>query len=369
MEKIIFYSDASNVGGHELMAVQMYRAIKDRFDVTFIISASNSRFQEILTDAGCKFLTVDYCSHRLDILKSFFNTSDVAKLSELIRSMSPDLVVCLQGNIEISFAGIKAAKKAGIAVWSYIPLCQPLKRVSSNRLTGVVKDQLRKVLYSKPDGFVTISDTQADYLKLSGSKKRVIVLRNYIDTSRLVKKDLLAAKTALGLNPARKVVGYVGRLEAHHKGLDRYIEFLTKSSRNYPDITFLFIGDGPLKNQIKKLAADNDNILLHDWTQDLSAVYSAIDVLIMPSRFEGVSLTMLEGAYFGLPIIANSIPEFKEFIPESNLFEIQKDSEFSRILNKCVAGDLSTIEFDPAYSDFDKFRTNAIRTFETILSK
>ncbi|MDE6485824.1 MAG: glycosyltransferase [Duncaniella sp.] len=367
MKRILFYSDTLNVGGHELMALQIYRAIKERYNVIFIVSKKNRHFQEILKSDGCNFYTINHCSNRGEIIRSLVYTD--RKLIALIREISPDLVISLQGNIEISFGVIKAAKSLGIPVWSYIPLCQPLSKVSSNKLIGRVKDGIRKRLYAGPDGFITISSTQASYLKQYGIREdRVIILQNHIDVSNLIKNDKQESRRNLGLTQNSKLIGYIGRFEPWHKGLDKFIEFLEGHAGEYPEFTFVFVGDGPLKQRIDQLAKAHGNIKIINWLSDLSEVYSSLDFLIMPSRYEGVSLTMLEGAFFGIPVIANKIPEFQEYIPETNLFDINKSSEFSEILKKCAENDVSPIQFDNRYADFNEFRRSSINTFEKILA-
>ena len=197
MKRILFYSDTQNVGGHELMAVQIYRAVRSHYNVTFVVAKKNKHFQDILKSEECNYFTFDHCSDRLEIVRGVIHTDK--KLAALIKEIAPDLVISLQGNIEISFSAVNAAKSADIPVWSYIPLCQPLSKVSANKLIGFIKDSIRKRLYAQPDGFITISATQASYLKQYGiSDDRVLILQNYIDVCKFLNKEKQLSRRAPG---------------------------------------------------------------------------------------------------------------------------------------------------------------------------
>ena len=56
------------------------------------------------------------------------------------------------------------------------------------------------------------------------------------------------------------------------------------------------------------------------WADDLSAVYAAIDVLLIPSRFEGVPLVMLEAMHLRCPVIASAVDGMADTLPEHWLF-------------------------------------------------
>ena len=56
------------------------------------------------------------------------------------------------------------------------------------------------------------------------------------------------------------------------------------------------------------------------WTDGVSDVYSAIDVLVLPSRLEGVHLVMLEAMSVGVPVVGSARDGMKEFLPSAWLF-------------------------------------------------
>jgi glycosyltransferase involved in cell wall biosynthesis len=88
---------------------------------------------------------------------------------------------------------------------------------------------------------------------------------------------------------------------------------------------FLVIGDGPDKHSLEVMIKDlglGHKVRLLPWQDNLSLVYSAIDMLLLPSRFEGVPVTMLEAMYCRLPIVSSNIPPITEFLPKEWLFPV-----------------------------------------------
>ncbi len=71
-----------------------------------------------------------------------------------------------------------------------------------------------------------------------------------------------------------------------------------------------FFGSGPLENQLKEQATGNANaelIFFHGAIIDREKIYSSIDVLVVSSESEGLSLVILEAMARGIPVIATAV--------------------------------------------------------------
>ena len=366
LKKILFYSNSSIVGGHELMCIEIVKQLQKRYTIFFLISKHNIELQKILRDMGIDPYLSDYKANNFQILRNYISLFHFFEIRSYLKKIKPDLVFLIQGNIELSLNAAIYARFAKIPCISYIPLSQSLRKVSSNKVIGVIKDFFRSILYSIPDKYITISETQKKYLEAQCNKK-VYILHNYINCNNLQILDKNKSKTKINLSNSL-IVGYIGRFEYWHKGLDKYIDFLNSYAKDYIKVTFLFIGDGPAKDDLMKLQLRNTNVKVISWTNELSTYYSAMDCLIMPSRFEGVSLTMLEGMHYNLPIIANDIPEFREFINDNNLFNICVEKEWETIINKVLNNQLTPSTALIKYESYDIFTNNIDKIMSSILS-
>lgn len=103
---------------------------------------------------------------------------------------------------------------------------------------------------------------------------------------------------------------FLGRMDVKHKGLDLLIPAFAKLHREYPDTHLVLAGpdeeDG--KNAVIDMAKQYgviDSITLPGLISGevkLAALRDA-DVFVLPSRFEGLSIALLEALYMGLPML------------------------------------------------------------------
>lgn len=109
-----------------------------------------------------------------------------------------------------------------------------------------------------------------------------------------------------------KQVIFVGRL-SKEKGINSMI----KLSQIIPkDIHLIFVGSGPLENEIKNITAKNSNIHFMGYLpkeQVIPLIRGSL-ALIQPSLVEGISSTLLEAMACQIPIIASNVGGNKELI-------------------------------------------------------
>ncbi len=105
---------------------------------------------------------------------------------------------------------------------------------------------------------------------------------------------------------ARVLVGGVGRLH-EQKGFDVLVRALALLPH---DVHVVLVGDGPEAGALRALARDlgvADRLTLTGWVERPSSWYAALDVLAMPSRFEGLPLVLLEALHVGVPVVATPV--------------------------------------------------------------
>ena len=68
----------------------------------------------------------------------------------------------------------------------------------------------------------------------------------------------------------------------------------------------LLCGDGALRNELEKECENyniTDKVVFLGVRKDVNNILQAIDIFAFPSKYEGVSLTLIEAQLSGLPII------------------------------------------------------------------
>lgn len=106
------------------------------------------------------------------------------------------------------------------------------------------------------------------------------------------------------------VVGMVGRL-GYQKNHDYAIDIISSLKKYIPKVKLVICGDGELKaeliQKINEKKVQNETLLTGQ-VDNVDEFYSAFDVLIMPSRFEGLPVSIVEAQCNGLPcVLSNKI--------------------------------------------------------------
>ena len=153
---------------------------------------------------------------------------------------------------------------------------------------------------------------------------------------------------------------YVGRL-SREKGVDLLIECLSDLNVERQRYSLVIVGEGPEKARLELLAAQlkvNDCV---SFAGNLNGVnlmthYNTADMLVLPSRTEGVPKVLIEGMCFGLPIVCTGVGGIPYIaIHESNALVVPPESV------DCLSEAISRIVEDSALRA--KISAEAMRGF------
>ena len=146
----------------------------------------------------------------------------------------------------------------------------------------------------------------------------VTLVPNAIDLRRfspaVARRD--QARVELGLPASARVVAGVGRLNPQ-KNFSLFLDIAAQLAPRFSDLHFLLAGDGPEEKMLREKAAAlgiADRVTFSGYVADTRLVYLAADVLLMPSRYEGLPMTLLEAMAMGLPVVASQLDGIAEVI-------------------------------------------------------
>jgi len=169
---------------------------------------------------------------------------------------------------------------------------------------------------------VAVSASCREFLirRESISPQDVTLVPNAIDLTRFSPSDSgkSEARAHLGLVDTKKIVAGVGRLNPQ-KNFSLFLEIAAHLLSRFPDIHFLLAGDGPedrmLRDKARELGIGHCVTFL-GYVADSRQVYQAADVLLMPSCYEGLPMTLLESMAMGLPVVASKLDGIAEVIED-----------------------------------------------------
>jgi glycosyltransferase involved in cell wall biosynthesis len=227
-----------------------------------------------------------------------------------LRRLKPDAAFGLQplSNLLVAFAGALAGVKDRVAT-HHLPYDQfnPVL-MKFDRLAG------RLGLYQH---IVACGQSVADTYRHNGDTymKRLTVIPNGHRKPVLI--DRAKARAEFGLPPKGVVLGQIGRLY-HQKNQTFSIGLL----RGLPEASLLMIGNGPDEALVKSAIESGGlgkraHLLRHIAHDRVGEFYSAIDIALFPSSFEGLSLAAIEAIHAGVPPLCSDIPSFREMFHAS----------------------------------------------------
>ena len=98
----------------------------------------------------------------------------------------------------------------------------------------------------------------------------------------------------------QKVVGMVGILNTFKNQ-----KFLNEIAKDLPQVTFLFVGEGPDRLMLEEQSKELENVIFTGRRNDVHKFYSAFDVFAFPSLYEGFPMVLVEAQCSGVNIIMN----------------------------------------------------------------
>lgn len=376
--KVLFYNDSSVFGGHEVMALQYVKslAVRGNDEVIFVCFEGNKTLiqdlQTMCLEKSFQIVTQGVTSRSFQGLRTLLSPGPIYKLLRLFRSLKPDLIVIVQGNIEVCTAGMVASKLGGFRTISYIPLAHSMRRFGAK--LGFIRDLIYKFYYQLPDCFIAISGDQKQKIVAQGiTSERITVIHNFLVYTPVCLPNKIEARNQLGIPQNVKVIGLIGRVDFHQKRQDFLVKSVAAQRHRIKQTRFLIVGSGPDELRLRELILYHglEDVCQHiPWEFDMNSVYAALDAVVMPSAFEGVPLVMLESIQHGLPVFASNVDGMAEFLPPEWLFEPDDCHKMIDIIGSIKQAEIQ----DKVVSTQKKFtqlfnRNNSINSFEYVCNK
>jgi L-malate glycosyltransferase len=189
------------------------------------------------------------------------------------------------------------------------------------QLKARVYDTLDRVtLQCLADLVIAVSQRMTETLWESGYHPRMVTcIRNGLDLQHVTtKRPPQDVRRELGVEPRALLIGTVGRLSAI-KGQVHLLRAARRVLPSQPWARFLFVGDGPLRNELLITAAELQlaaSCIFPGARGDVYDVMSAMDIFALPSLNEGIPMSLLEAMALGRPVVASAVGGIPEVIQD-----------------------------------------------------
>lgn len=334
IRKTVFLFPSNIIGGHELMAIEIIKDIIDRGgNVTICYNRNVDCLENVFTKLNLDIIDIPFSTKKLEIFHAYFNIFLLNKAIQFFKKIDGkfDEIILVQGDIELGSIYAHAASIINFKITSYIPYTHTAK--TRNKILSSLRDFLGTPAYKWCDNFITIYNKAALDIVKYNSNANVSIIRNKVRNLDFFK---LKIKNYERDNTKYKIF-VIGRVYFSHKGHDRLLEVINSLDDNLiKKIELNIIGDGPdlevfkiRVSEIKKL-----NIQYWGWmSEPWEEAYKA-DLIVIPSRYEGVPLVMLEALELNISILASNIDGMIDYVDKNNLFS--DNTTFLKLLSNQI---------------------------------
>lgn len=242
----------------------------------------------------------------------------------LVRRLCQDLRIDL---IDAHFAYPDGYAATLLGKWLRLPVSITLRGKEERQSRTSVKGPLIRALQSA-DRLICVSEALRRFAIASGaSPEKALVIGNGVDLAKFHPVPKVDARRKLGLPTECQVLISVGGL-VERKGFHRVIDCLSALAPRFPDLHYLIAGgsspEGDISERLRRQVVtmgltDRVHFLGAVSPNDLKVAYSAADVFVLATSYEGWANVFLEAMGCGLPVVTTLVGGNAEVVQSTEL--------------------------------------------------
>lgn len=293
--------------------------------------------EEYISRAGVKRI----CIHRLRReINPFNDFLALVKLYRIIRKEKFDIV-----HTHTSKAGLLGRMAAWLARTPII-FHHPHGHVFYGyfgSLTSKAIILMEKLSALFTDRIFTLTELgKKDHIKFKiGPAEKFLPVYCGIELSKFsdVKIDPVQKKKEFEISPHELVVGMVARL-VPVKGCEYFIKACAQVKKEISNTKFMLIGDGPMKDELKRLSSQlgiSESIIFTGNRNDVPELLNIFDLFVLSSLNEGLGRVLIEAQACGKPVVATNVGGIPEVVKDGQTALLVPSKNVSRLAQAVVS--------------------------------
>lgn len=208
-----------------------------------------------------------------------------------------------------------------------------------NSVKYLLRLNLEKYLFKKAKTIITVSLDDRKFIKKKYKCENVIYVPLGINFSKIKEIELSKSELRRDLNlPEHAFIFLTVARFDFQKGYDVLINAISliKDNIKNKNIKFALVGDGALLGETKILVnkfAISDFVIFMGKRHDVYHIMKASDTFILPSRWEGLPIALIEAGYCKLPSIASDTYGNREVIDDEKIGMLFKNEDAAALSN------------------------------------
>lgn len=324
MYKILVFGMTENPGGVESVIMNYYHYMdKNIFHFDFLCNSYNKiAFEDEIISNGSQTFhfparSKNYKKYKKE-LKNFFE-NNASKYDAIWVN------VCSLANIDY----LKMAKKYGVK--RRIIHSHNSQNMDS-RLRGILHQYNKKRIAHYATDFWSCSKEASEWFYDSSIIKKSIIISNAIDVEKYCFDDVKRKKLRRDLKwEENYIIGNIGRLH-FQKNQMFILDIFEKLIKKEPKVRLILIGDGEDRTKLEKEIDKkklNKYVYMAGIQKDICGWLSTFDLFLFPSKFEGLSMAVMEAQANGVPMLASDsvIPKEVKINPSFIFWNLENSAE------------------------------------------
>jgi glycosyltransferase involved in cell wall biosynthesis len=304
---IVYLNSAADVGGGEKWMLALADGLDHARYASAFVVASEGRFADEARRRGYPVTVID--------LTRLVSPWVVLALVRHLRRARPDLVHT--AGARASFYGRIAAWLAGVpAVVSSVHTSIGDYEVAAwRRWIYLALDRATVPIARR---LIATSEAVAAELvaRRQAPRDKIVTIPNRPDPRALVPtRERADVRHDLGARPDEALIGVVARL-TEQKGVADFLDAVAHLARR-PGWRAVVVGDGPLREKLEARARRlglEGHCRFAGTRTDLGDLLAALDLVVVPSRSEGLPYLVLEAMMAGTPLVATGVGGIPEVL-------------------------------------------------------
>ena len=300
-----------HVGGVETVILELSMKLVNSGNEVCVLTLDSMNSKNIENFQGIQIIRIKaYDLTKITGLQSSISFNLWSKGMKLINEFQPDIIHLHNRFFFTTLIGLFLSKR-----FSY-PTIVTLHLGSLDFLHGIKGYFVKKFekfmirLINNNASLITAvsKNVKNNGIKLGINSKKCKVVPNGVDLSFFKMNRLYSKKP-------RKII-FIGRL-LKNKGPLILVKSASLVRKKIPDVQFILVGDGPLRDNIEKYCQKNNlasNIKFLGWVRDIREIMKESDLYVRPSYLDGMPLGVLEAMAAELPVIATKISGTTEIV-------------------------------------------------------
>lgn len=297
MKRLLCILASLNTGGAETFMMKVFRALPYDYKIDFVVSADSGYYESEVEELGGRIFRVSL--RKRHPIRTFF------EIAKVVRENRYNYVLKM-ADTPVALYDLLSARIGGAKV-----LC--VRSCNSSSRSGCLEKVLYKCLQPVLNYFTDVKLAPSLLAaKFTFGEKAVEhgdvhIINNALDTEiyRFDKKLRYQIRNEFDIDDDAVLFGHIGRF-TFQKNHEFLIDVFYEVLKEVPKAKLMLVGSGELleniKNKVRELGI-YENVIFAGIRSDISAILSAMDMLLLPSYFEGMPNVVLEAQSTGLKCI------------------------------------------------------------------